>query len=185
MIPKVTARMSEHSIKASLIEDAGYLNLRGKPDDAAFGKAVKSAIGQSLPTDPNKISAGDLRVYWMGPDEWLLVVPGDSAAMLAGKMQKALAKQHAAVNDVSGGNVAVHLAGSNTRKLFAKGCTLDFHPDVFPVGACAQSGLGKAPVLFGLLDDKPTFELIVRRSFAEYLVKWLRHAGDEYGIEFV
>ncbi len=91
---------------------------------------------------------------------------------------------HAAVNDVSGGNVVLRLSGARTRQLFAKGCTLDFHPDVFNVGECAQSGLGKAAVLFGLVDDAPTFDVIVRRSFADYLVKWLRHSGSEYGIEF-
>ena len=111
------------------------------------------------------------------------VVP-EAAPLLAAELASALADCHVAVNDVSGGNVALRLQGAATRDLFAKGCTLDFHPDVFGVGQCAQSGLGKAAVLFGQLDDAPTFELIVRRSFAGYLVKWLHHAGREYGIEF-
>ena len=175
--------MSEQGIKSRQVTDAGYLNLRGNPQDKAFRKAVEATLGQPLPVEPNTISAGDRRIYWLGPDEWLLVLP-ESAPALASDLSAALADLHAAVNDVSGGYLAIRLAGSDSRNLFAKGCTLDFHPDVFAVGACAQSGLGKAAVLFGMLDDEPTFEVIVRRSFAEYLVKWLTHAGREYGIEF-
>ena len=175
--------MSEQRIKASKVTDAGYLNLRGSPADKAFRKAAESTLGMALPVEPNTFSDGDRRIYWLGPDEWLVVLP-ESAATLANDLSAALSGMHAAVNDVSGGYIAIQLAGSQSRDLFAKGCTLDFHPDVFGIGMCAQSGLGKAAVLFGMLDDEPTFEVIVRRSFAEYLVKWLSHAGREYGIEF-
>ncbi len=176
--------MSEQSIKAEQLQDVGFVNLRGNPQDRAFIKAAETVLGQSLPLEANTMSVGDSRVYWLGPDEWLVVAASESTAGLLASLTDALAEHHAAVNDVSGGNIAVSISGVDTRNLFAKGCTLDFHPDVFGVEQCAQSGLGKAAVLFGLLDDAPTFEVIVRRSFAGYLVKWLRHAGREYGIEF-
>lgn len=92
---------------------------------------------------------------------------------------------HAGINDISGGNIGMHLSGENIRDVFAKGCTLDFHPQVFKVGDCAQSGLAKANVVFGLIEEGATFELIVRRSFADYLLQWLRQAGREYEVEFV
>jgi sarcosine oxidase subunit gamma len=59
----------------------------------------------------------------------------------------------------------------------AKGCTLDFHPRVFRPGTCAQSGLAKANVLIRLGDDPDSFDVVVRRSFADYLLRWLRHAA--------
>ena len=68
--------------------------------------------------------------------------------------------------------------------LLAKGCTLDFHPRVFSAGQCAQSGLAKTSVLIAMVDDRPTFDVIVRRSFAEYLALWLQHSGAEFGIQF-
>lgn len=177
--------MSEQTIRAETLTSQGYVNLRGNPDDKAFRKAAESVLGQALPVEPNTMSSGRHQVLWLGPDEWLIVAPIDTVTSTVDELGDALAKCHAAVNNVSGGNVAYRLSGGDTRKLFAKGCTLDFHPDVFAVGHCAQSGLGKAAVLFALLDDAPTYEVIVRRSFAEYLQKWLRHAGHEYGIEFV
>ena len=177
--------MSEQNIRAETLTDQGYVNLRGNPENKTFRKAVESALGQALPVEPNTISTGKQNVFWLGPDEWLIVAPADAVTTTSNALADALSGCHAAVNDISGGNVGYRLSGTATRKLFARGCTLDFHPDAFAVGHCAQSGLGKATVLFGMLDDVPTYDVIVRRSFAGYLVKWLRHAGREYGIEFV
>ena len=84
-------------------------------------------------------------MIWLGPDEWLIVVPTDAKTSLVASLAAALSDCHAAVNDVSGGNVAIRLAGNNVRQLFAKGCTLDFHRKKFGAGRSAQSGLGKAP----------------------------------------
>ena len=89
-----------------------------------------------------------------------------------------------AVNDVSAGQVCLTLAGESARQVLAKGCTLDFHPDVFGVGACAQSGLARATVLVAQITDEPEYELYVRRSYADYLARWLHHSGREFGIEF-
>ena len=177
--------MSERKIRAEILTAQGYVNLRGNSGDKVFLKAVESVLGQALPVEPNTVSTDKQQVFWLGPDEWLLVAPTDKVTALVNDLGDALSKLHAAVNDVSGGNIAYRLSGADVGKLFAKGSTLDFHPDAFAVDQCAQSGLGKAAVLFGMLDDAPTFDVIVRRSFAEYLVKWLRHAGREYGIEFV
>ena len=35
------------------------------------------------------------------------------------------------------------------------------------------------------MDEKPSFDLIVRRSLAEYLALWLEDAAQEYGLEVV
>ena len=41
-----------------------------------------------------------------------------------------------------------------------------------------------ANLLIGLVDDHPTFEIVVRRSFAEYLAFWFKHAAGEYRVRF-
>jgi sarcosine oxidase gamma subunit len=38
-------------------------------------------------------------------------------------------------------------------------------------------------VLIGQTEEQPSFELIVRRSFAEYVWTWLAAAAEEYGME--
>ena len=162
--------------------DTGFVNLRGNPADTRFVEAAGGVLGQNLPLEPNTFTSGKHRVYWLGPDEWLVVTA--AAAGTAAVLDEALAGMHSAVNDVSGGNVALRLAGDNARDLLAKGCTLDLHPEEFPVSTCAQSGLARASVLLGLLDDTPAWEIIVRRSFSDYLCQWLAHSARDHGAHF-
>jgi len=164
--------------------DAGFINLRGDPADSAFVEAAAEVLGQVLPIDANTFTSGERRIYWLGPDEWLVVTGAGNASATASALGNAISGLHAAVNDVSGGNVALRLAGDGTRDVLSRGCTLDLHPDVFAVSACAQSSLAKAGVLLGLLDETPTWEIIVRRSFSEYLCQWLAHSARSYGARF-
>lgn len=164
--------------------DLGYINLRGDPNNAEFIATAESELGQELPVAPNTVSGGDHRIYWLGPNEWLIVTAVTDALDLMTRLRDSFAGQHASVTDVSGGQVAIQLAGPDARDVLAKGCTLDFHSDNFSAGSCAQSGLAKANVLIGVVDDQPSYEIIVRRTFAEYLVLWLTHAVREYGVKF-
>ena len=160
----------------SLTERAflGHLNLRGNPDDPAFREAVQGVLGLELPLVPNTVTEdGELVAYWLGPDEWLLVTPGEREHDLAQALRAALADQFAAVTVVSGGQTVIVLEGERAREVLAHGCTLDLHPRVFGPGRCAQSLLGKAPILIRQVDDMPRFELVVRRSFADYVALWL------------
>jgi sarcosine oxidase subunit gamma len=175
--------MSESSVMIRRLDDVGYINLRGDPRQTAFIRAAEDALGQALPIEPNTVSAGPHLVCWLGPDEWQIRTSADAVAGLMNGLQKALADQHAASNDLSGGLVTFRVSGADARNLFAKACTLDFHPDVLAVGSCAQSGLAKANVLFVCADDPDTFEIVVRRSFSDYLQRWFKVAGAEFGAD--
>lgn len=179
----------------------GLVNLRGPAGDQAFDKAVQEALGVALPSEPNTTTgttpgttAGkdDLRVFWLGPDEWWVVTPGDGPAM-AEKLRAALAGQKAAVTDVSESRICIHIRGARARDLLAKGCPLDLHPRVFSAGRCAQSHCAKAMItLHQVADDGddgdaaseggPAYDVYVLNSFAEYLWFWLEDAAREYGL---
>ncbi len=176
--------MSETSIRLSVVNDRGVINLRGDPADQAFLTASEAVLGQALPVMSNTISEAGHRIYWLGPDEWLIVTAAAGAKELRQRLDGQLTDLHVAVNDVSGGSTVLQLSGAAVRDLLARGSTLDLHARVFTPGSCAQSGLGKASVLLGLLGDGETFELIVRRSFADYLLKWLSRMASPFGIEF-
>ena len=123
-------------------------------------------------------------MYWLGPDEWLIVTPDDRRDSHRAPVARRRSRScTVAITDVSGGQTALHLHGRHVRDVLAKGCPIDFHPRVFGIGQCAQSHLGKAPVLIGQIEEQPYFELIVRRSFADYLWTWLESAAEEYGLE--
>ena len=136
------------------------------------------------PLEPNTANSGMSTVYWLGPDEWLIVSPGGERPILPTLLEDAFTGMHASLNVVTGGYAGLRLSGGNAPDVLAKGCTLDLHPKIFQTGQCAQTGLAKAGILLSKVDDAPSFDIFVRRSFAEYLALWLQNAGAEHGIRF-
>lgn len=164
----------------------GYLNLRGSPDDAAFLDAVAVALGCRPPLEPNTVSAGDaVSAIWLGPDEWYLRTAHGAESGTAATLDQALAGQHAAVNPVGSGLATLELGGAHARDVLEKGCTLDLHPRAFAEGQCAQTLLAKANVLLCPRGAQPAYEIVVRRSLADYLFAWLTDAADEFGMSTI
>jgi sarcosine oxidase, subunit gamma len=160
----------------------GHLNLRGNSDDPRFVSAVQSVLDGAPPVAPNTVAdVRDATVYWLGPDEWLIVCPAERRAAIGAGMQAALADVRSAITDLTGGQTVIVLRGDPARDVLAKGCPLDLHPRAFDVGRCAQSHLAKAPILIRQVDREPSFEIVIRRSFADYLWTWLEDAAREYG----
>lgn len=155
----------------------GHLNLRGRLTEAGFSGAVAGVLGTALPSAPNTVAvAGETVAYWLGPDEWLVVVPGAQEAEIAAALREALRGIFAAVTEVGSGQTVIVLRGRGARDLLAKECPFDLHAPSFVPGACAQTRLAKAAVLLRPLDDG-AMELVVRRSFADYLWSWLVDAA--------
>lgn len=178
------AAQGEAGVRASERQFCGHVNLRGDPAAPEFLAAARAALGYALPLQPNTVASNDKStVFWLGPNEWLIVVPDGATAALIADLHRALHGQFCAVTEVSGGQTIVALHGKHVRDLLAKGCSLDLHPRAFGPGRCAQSHLAKAPILLHQLDEDGAFELILRRSFADYLWLWLVDAGEEFGLD--
>ncbi len=162
----------------------GHLNLRGDVDSAEFVAAVGGVIGVEPPKTPNTLSAApDVMVLWLGPDEWLIVTSPAVAGDVAARLESALRGLSSAFNDISGGQTLISVSGVRSPEVIAKGCTLDIHPSVFSAGQCAQTHLAKAAVVLRPQEGSvPGFDIVVRRSFADYLWRWLLDAAGEYGI---
>ena len=90
----------------------------------------------------------------------------------------------ASVVDIGAGQTVIRLSGSSALQVLARGCALDLHPSVFPPGACAQTLLARAQVLLIAVDDAPTFDIVVRRSFAPYVAAWLEDSARDFGLRF-
>jgi sarcosine oxidase subunit gamma len=187
-------RFAAHT-RATVIGDAaaifserpslGHVNLRGDSRDDRFIVAVEATIGIGVPPAPNSFAEGaGNTVYWLGPNEWLIVTSRGREATIARELREALAGLFVAVTEVSGGQTVIVLRGRAVRDVLAKGCPLDLHPRAFGPGRCAQSHLAKAPILVRQVDAEPTFEIIVRRSFADYLWLWLDDANSTTGAPF-
>ena len=161
----------------------GHLNLRGDPSDGAFVEGVERALGFVLPVEPNTVSNGDRKqALWLGPDEWLIVTPPDEQDAVADALVEALSGVFSSVTDITGGQTLITLSGEHSRDVLAKGCSLDLHRRAFGEGRCAQTVVAGVNVTLLWAGPEPSFDLIVRRSFAEYLALWLHDAASEYGI---
>ncbi|WP_423823274.1 sarcosine oxidase subunit gamma family protein [Salinisphaera sp. SPP-AMP-43] len=161
----------------------GQFSLRGKTDDAAFVAACARVFGCELPTRPNTFAEGEgVVVGWMGPTEWLVLVEGDNKAAWLSALREALAGVHSGVVDLSGGQTVISIAGDHARDVLAKGATLDLHPRAAHTGFCTRSLLAKSAMFIRVVEAGNRFEIVVRRSFADYLWQWLVDASQEYGL---
>jgi sarcosine oxidase subunit gamma len=175
--------MSDSTLSLQRLTGVGYINFRGDANDHDFLDAATKITGLALPMEPNTVVSGERDIYWLGPAEWLLVGEQADTSQLMIALADEHERQHVAVNDLSGGLLTYQLRGENARQLLSKGCALDLHPDVFGHGACAQTGLAKASVILRALEGDSGYDVLVRRSFSDYLWQWLLRAGDEYRIE--
>src|SRR5215469_5949133 len=83
--------------------------------------------GVPLPLSPNRVAVtGNLRVLWLGPDEWLAVAEGDAPDLLP-RLERAVVDRRATVNDLSSSRGIIELAGNLARDLLAAGGGLDLH----------------------------------------------------------
>ena len=156
--------------------------LRGGPG-ADFERRIEEVIGiRSLPESGSSAQHGDTTLLWLGPDEWLAVLPDNRRDGIVSALQDALAPLHAAVVDVSHARAVISLSGRYARSVLRKGCHLDLHPSRFSSGNVAPSRFARCHVLLHQTDDAPAYDLYVQRSFGRYLWSWLEDAAAEYGV---
>jgi sarcosine oxidase subunit gamma len=154
-------------------------NLRGNADDASFPAAVLQHTGLHLPLKANGASIDPQRqLLWMGPDEWLLKISGGRGEPVAVALRAAFQGRHSAVIDVGHGNTTLSLQGPGAADLLSRGCPLDLHARAFPTGSLAQSHIAKTNATVLCLQAGTSYEITVRRSFANYLFHWLCAAGE-------
>ena len=158
----------------------GCLNLRGDGEEPEFRDAVTTVLGVGLPIKPcSWHEAGAVRAYWLGPDEWLLTVPDGGQTKLEQQLRDTVSGR-LSVADVSGSLVHVHLSGEDAGKVLQKSSPYDFHPRNFSPGRCVQTIFAKASALVAANADG-SFDLVFRRSYADYLARWIADAAAEYG----
>lgn len=182
--PLVQINLGEPKGNAPRIEEGqflGFINLRGKTTSMGFVAAVLKVLGCEPPAEANTMrESGDYRIYWLGPDEWLVITPTGQAGKLQAELQAALAGVFSSVVDNSSGLTLVRITGDNAANLLARDCPLDLHPREFKPGQCAQTRLAKAGMTIAPLREGGGFEIIIRRSFADYIGLWMQDALVEF-----
>ncbi len=161
----------------------GHLILRGRVTDPGFVAGVEEALGLPLPLKAGGLAIGgkeEASIQWMSPDEWLIIVPG-GREFETEKRLRAVLGGHYAVMNVSGGQTVLELAGPAVREMLMKCTPYDVHPRNFPVGKGVSTVFAKSTALIRRVADE-RWELVVRRSFADYLYRWVLDASEEFGV---
>ncbi|WP_324021275.1 sarcosine oxidase subunit gamma [Pantoea sp. JZ29] len=157
----------------------GHLVLRGSQQNRSFMRGCLTVLGVALPTVPlTSCEEGDISVRWLSPDEWLVVLPMDQLFPVE-KALRAEIDGHYSVVNVSGGQTILTLSGKHAIDVLKKSTVLDLHPRAFPVGKVAGSVFAKSSALIRRTGED-RWELVVRRSFADYIWLWLQDASREY-----
>ena len=160
----------------------GHLTLRGNAEDASFLAGCEKALGVAVPTQPLTSNEKDgVSIRWMSPDRWLIVLPADKVFDTE-KALRANLTGHFQVVSVGGGQTILELSGENAVDVLHKSCPVDLHPSVFPVGKVVGTVFAKAGGIVLRRSSEDTWELVIRRSFADYIWLWLQDASREYGL---
>ncbi len=153
------------------------LDLRLDPADTSALAAAVTALALELPTVPNKSSTANGRsALWLGPDQWLIMAPGEDATAL----EQMLGSAATSAVDVSDMRAVFELAGPRAGDVLRKGCAIDVHPRVFRPGDCALTALARVRVALHQPDEGQAYHVYVERSYAQYLWDWLLDASAEY-----
>jgi sarcosine oxidase subunit gamma len=162
-----------HEITAS-----GYVILRGRSDDAPFVEAAARALGMSLPTTPCTLAAsGAEKCLWLSPDEWMIVCPRGGVSSVIRNLETALHDHHSQVVDNSSGVTEIAVKGRNADAVLAH-CTV-YDLGKLKSGHVVGTTFGKSSVY--LYRDGEGFVLTMRRSFADYIWRFLERAATPYG----
>lgn len=160
------------SVNVKELNFFGHLVIRCNAEDKELGLIIERVLGVALPSTLQSVRTNDMAVYWISPDEWLVVCSGQKVYDLEKSFDETMSG-HCAIVNVSGGQTVLTIAGEGARAVLMKSTPYDVSEQNFPIGKVVTSALGKSQALIcRVSDDK--WELIIRRSFADYIGLWLQ-----------
>lgn len=149
---------------------------KGRAGDLAA--AVRARHGLDLPATPKRVEQGGLAFIWSGPGQWLAVA--EDGRDLPRELRETVGA-FAAVSDQSDGLAVLRVSGPRARDALIKGVGLDLHPRAFGPGDAAVTVIAHIGAQLWQLDDLPSYEIAIYRSFAGSLWRWLEASAAEFG----
>ena len=159
-----------------------HVNVRFQPDDEPVKRRFRRIFGFDVPQVPNIFIVHEENLCaWLGPDEWLIMTPYHLKDTLAKAIKEFTSgDEFATCVEISAAQTLIRLTGSKAADLLGRGVSYDLHPGNFVPGSCVQTMLARTAVtLLAHFAEEMTIDVIVRRSFADYLWCWLVDAGQE------
>lgn len=151
----------------------GMISLRAKVGTAGLDKAVKAAVGVTMPGQRQMEWGKDRGCGWMSPDEYLLVLPYGEVSRAMAAIAKALGAEHHLAADVSDARAVFRIEGAKADQVIAKLCPVD-------LAAMAPGELRRtraAQVAAAFWRDDQGYTLVSFRSVAVYVMGLLSHSA--------
>lgn len=128
-----------------------------------------------LPVEPCRSNTvGARSALWLGPDEWLLLVPNAEAEIA--KLAAGFASEAYAAVDVSHRQLALRVVGPDAADVLNGSVPLDLSLAAFPPGMCTRTICEKAEIVLWRISAE-TWHIEVARSFAPYVRALLEHTA--------
>ena len=152
----------------------GMLMLKG---DRIAQDRFSEVLGMDIPRISNTATVRDTySVLWLGPAEWLLIVPESDEARIASELSYDAADDWAVAIIVSDHYSIITIQGSETTEVLVQACGIDIHTQEFSIGQCCRCAFARTTAIVRPLDSQGTYELIVESSYARYVGHWLSRA---------
>lgn len=161
----------------------GLLMIRVAQNHAVVSEALHAMAGVGLSERLQSVDSGTYCIRWMSPDSWLLSCPLHEAFRIEHSIRARVSSPIAIVN-VSGGFCVLQLCAEKAREVLMKSVPYDVHPDNFPVGKVVNTTFAKTQVTLRCISES-NYELVVRRSYSDYVWLWLQRAAAEFNFKAV
>ena len=152
----------------------GMLMLKG---DRIAQDRFSEVLGMDIPRISNTATVHDTySVLWLGPAEWLLIVPESDEDRIASELSYDAVNDWAVAIIVSDHYSIITIQGSETTEVLAQACGIDIHPQKFSIGQCCRCAFARTTAIVRPLDSQGTYELILESSYVQYAEHWLSRA---------
>jgi methylglutamate dehydrogenase subunit D len=158
----------------------GLATVMSRGHDAALMARIADRFGVELPSGPVRSAQRETAFVGIGPGTWLAcreAADPNWASELATTLSGL-----ASVSDQSSGYAVLRITGPAARDLLSRGAFIDFHPSVFAPRSTAVTTIAHIGVMLWQLDDTPTYDVALFRSYAVSFWHWIEITCAAIGV---
>jgi heterotetrameric sarcosine oxidase gamma subunit len=152
-------------------------------DDRALAAKIHDEFGLALPSTPRRISNGVKALVGIGPGVWLAAFE-NAGPLMASELTSSLTGL-ASVADQTSAYAVLRISGPSARQILSRGAFVDFDPLVFGAGSAVVTMISHIGVIIWQIDDVPTFEIALFRSYAGSFWHWIGASCAALGVRMV
>ena len=123
----------------------------------------------------------DVRILWIGPNNWLAL---SATISLSEEIAKNLSNDEFAITDLSHSKAIIELSGKNVKEVLKKGCPINFND--INKNEVVNSIFNGIAVTIDFINDQPNkIRVMCLRSFGESLYHSVTDASLEFGYKAI